>query len=116
MGAKHCRDGAVYPQNGAYSATVSHLYTFDAASSFSGSTAVTVADRADNLATVPFTVTRDAISPTVAITVPARSGIITVTVSWSGNETGSGVAGYDLEVSLDAAAGPACSPSSPHLQ
>ena len=70
--------GGVYPQNGAYSATVSHLYTFDAASSFSGSTAVTVTDRAANLSTVPFTVTRDAISPTVAITVPARSGIITV--------------------------------------
>jgi len=38
----------------------------------------------------------------VAITVPARSGIITVTVSWSGDDdNGAGVAGYDLEVSQD---------------
>ena len=86
LGAKHCRDGAVYPQNGAYSATVSHLYTFDAASSFSGSTAVTVTDRAGNDSIVPFAVLRDVVSPTVAITVPARSGVVTVTVTWSGND------------------------------
>jgi len=83
-------DGAVYPQNGAYSATVSHAYVFDAASSFSGSTAVTVTDRARNDSIVPFAVLRDVVSPTVAITVPARSGVITVTVSWSGND-GAGV-------------------------
>ena len=60
---------------------------------------------------MPFTVTRDVLSPTVAITVPARSDVVTVTVGWSGDDPsagsgqapGSGVGSYDLEVSEDGA-------------
>ena len=46
--------------------------------------------------------TRDVTSPTVSLTLPARSGVVTVPVRWGGDDgSGSGVGGYDLEVSED---------------
>ena len=45
---------------------------------------------------------RDVVSPIVTITVPARSGIVTVTVSWSGNDgAGAGVDTYDVQFRVD---------------
>jgi hypothetical protein len=64
---------------------------------------------------VPFSLTRDVISPTVTITVPACSAVVTVAVAWSGDDpsagfaqhpersewtgqAGCGVASYDVQV------------------
>ncbi|MFZ5915974.1 MAG: hypothetical protein ACOYZ7_03500 [Chloroflexota bacterium] len=94
-------DGAVYPQNGAYAATAGHVYTFDAVSSFGGSSAVT--DWAGNLSTVSFTVVRDVASPTVTITAPARVTTPTIPVTWTASDALSGVAGYDVQVRVDPA-------------
>jgi RHS repeat-associated protein len=95
-------DGASYDYDGETSVSKSHSYTFDANDTFSASAAVTATDRAGNPTTVPFTITRDAISPTVTITVPACSAVVTVAVAWSGDDgAGSGVARYDVQVRQD---------------
>ncbi len=65
-------DGVSYPQYGAHNATVSHVYTFDAGDTANGTYNVAVTDRATNQTTVPFTVTRDIIAPTVTLTVAER--------------------------------------------
>jgi len=94
--------GAVYPQEGAQTATVSHAYAFTSESTFSGSGAVTVSDRAGNVAGVPLTVTRDVASPTAVLTVAKRSSSVTLTVAWGGEDgTGAGVATYDVQVRED---------------
>jgi len=94
--------GAVYPQEGAQTATVSHAYTFTSGSTFSGSGAVTVSDRAGNVAGVSLTVTRDVVSPTAVLTVAKRSSRVTLTVAWGGEDgTGAGVAAYDVQVRED---------------
>jgi len=94
--------GAVYPQEGAQTATVSHAYAFTSGSTFSGSGAVTVSDRAGNVAGVPLTVTRDVASPTAVLTVAKRSSRVTLTVAWGGEDgTGAGVATYDVQVRED---------------
>jgi len=74
---------------------VGHAYTFTSESTFSGSRAVTVSDRAGNVAGVPLTVTRDVASPTAVLTVAKRSSSVTLTVAWGGEDgTGAGVATY----------------------
>jgi len=94
--------GAVYPQEGVQTATVSHAYAFTSGSTFSGSGAVTVSDRAGNVAGVPLTVTRDVASPTAVLTVAKRSSSVTLTVAWGGEDgTGAGVATYDVQVRED---------------
>ncbi len=52
----------------------------------------------------PFTVTRDAISPTLTLTLPGRIAASDIPVQWTAVETGSGIRGYDLEVSADGGA------------
>ena len=87
-------------QVGAYQ--YAHTYTFSSGSTFSGSGAVTVSDRAGNVAGVPLTVTRDVASPTAVLTVAERSSSVTLTVAWGGEDgTGAGVATYDVQVRED---------------
>jgi len=50
---------------------------------------------------VPFQVVRDAISPTVVLTVPARSVSTTIPVQWSATDSGSGVRDYDVWYKVD---------------
>jgi len=51
---------------------------------------------------VPFTVVRDAVSPIAVITATASSSVVTLTVAWGAQDSagGSGVAAYDVQVSV----------------
>jgi hypothetical protein len=57
--------GDTYTQDGAYTATMMHTYTLNASTNVNGSYAITIADRAGNETTVPFSIYADHISPTV---------------------------------------------------
>ena len=94
--------GGVYTEalGGGYQ--YAHGYSFTASSTEEGGYQARVYDLAGHFSTVSFTVTRDVASPAVSLTVPARSGVVTVPVRWGGDDgSGSGVGGYDLEVSED---------------
>jgi RHS repeat-associated protein len=101
--------GATYPLSGAASATIGHAYTFSAASAFSGTALITVTDRATNATTASFTLLRDATPPQVWLDAPARvtsTGVAplhpdTFTVTWGATDAQSGLAYYDLDVSVD---------------
>jgi hypothetical protein len=86
------------PQGGAYQ--FAHTYAFTAGvSTAAGSYDVRVYDGAGNDTGVPFTVVRDIISPTVVVQAVADGAVIAV--SWAGTtDGGSGVAWYDLDVSV----------------
>jgi hypothetical protein len=64
--------GGVYPQGGAPTATVVHSYPFAPGDTAEGSYAITATDRAGNASQATWQMTRDALAPTVAFTVPAR--------------------------------------------
>lgn len=68
----------------------------------------TATDRAINATVRPFTIERDATPPQVWVQAPARSYTTTFTVTWGASDpstgsgqAGSGVAYYDLDVSVD---------------
>jgi len=67
-------------RRGAHTATVTHVYTFDAGDTAGG-------------------------TYNVAVTLPARIAAGVIPVQWSSVEDGSGIRGYDLEVSTDGGAG-----------
>ncbi len=92
--------GEVYSQYGAHNATVTHVYTFDAGDAASGVYNVVVTDRATNQTTVPFSVFRDAIAPTVTLTVAERIAASDIPVQWTAVEDGSGVQHYDVEYQI----------------
>ncbi len=81
-----------------------HVYTFDAGDTANGTYNAVVTDRATNQTTVPFTVTRDAVAPTLTLIVAGRIAASDIPVQWTAVETGSGIRGYDLEVSADGGA------------
>ncbi len=92
--------GASYSQAGAHTATVTHVYTFDADDTAGGAYNVVVTDRATNQTTVPFTVTRDIIAPTVILTLPGRLAASDIPVQWGASDLGSGVQHYDVEYQI----------------
>ncbi len=87
-------------RSGALTATVAHVYTFDAGDTASGTYNVAVTDRATNQTTVPFTVIRDATAPTVVLTVAERIAASAIPVQWSAIDLGSGVQHYDVEYQI----------------
>jgi len=75
--------------SGAWLDVLRHAYTFTVASTFSATTFVIATDRATNLATAPFTVTRDTAPPTLTLTPAVADGVLRVT--WSSIDAASGV-------------------------
>ncbi|MFQ6102529.1 MAG: hypothetical protein ACE5OS_15055, partial [Anaerolineae bacterium] len=88
--------GTSYALSGLTSATRFCTYTFTVASTFSATTFVTATDRATNLTTAPFTVTRDTTPPTLTLTPAVEGGALRVT--WSATDAASGVDGSTCEL------------------
>src|SRR4030095_7629880 len=59
--------GATYPQIGELQAVVLHRYTFNASSTFAGTIAIQVADRAGNIVTSNVVLIRDTVPPTITL-------------------------------------------------
>ena len=81
--------GRMVPQNGAPSATVSHLYNFSPTSTFSNSIAITATDRADNFASVDIPIVRDSVPPSLTVTAQAKG--LFIDVSWTATDELSGL-------------------------
>ena len=88
--------GTMMPQNGAPSATVSHLYNFSPTSVFSNTVAITATDRADNFASVEIPIVRDSVPP--SLTVVAQVKGLFIDVSWSATDELSGLDACALTV------------------
>jgi RHS repeat-associated protein len=73
----------------AHQATQSHVYTFDAADTFSAGATVQVSDRATNVTLESFTIVRDVVSPTLTLEAVVQGTDVHVT--WNGEDSGSGV-------------------------
>jgi RHS repeat-associated protein len=93
--------GALVPLSGVTNTVESHAYTFTAASTFTGTAGVLATDRATNVTTATFTVVRDDTPPEVWLSVPRRAYSTTIPVTWGAADAQSGVAWYDLDVSVD---------------
>jgi RHS repeat-associated protein len=81
--------GASYAQNGVASATVQHVYTFDAAAAFSGPVAIQASDRAGN--TIPSNVVlhHDTTGPTLKLN--ASSEGLTLSIAWAASDADAGL-------------------------
>jgi len=95
--------GGTYPQGGVTEATVSHAYTFTAASDLTAVPAVAATDRATNESQATFRVMRDAAPPEVWMDAPPRiySGAMSIPVTWGATDDASGVACYDLDARIE---------------
>jgi hypothetical protein len=88
--------GTTYPFDGEHTVVQPRAYSFSLADTMSGTLTVTATDRAGNATTQPFSVVRDAISPTASIQAPGAAGL-RFQVAWGGQDGESGVRGYDVQ-------------------
>ncbi|RIK33445.1 MAG: hypothetical protein DCC55_34920, partial [Chloroflexi bacterium] len=88
--------GASYAQNGVASATVRHVYAFDAAVSFSGPVAIQASDRAGNIATSLMQLLHDITPPVLALN--ATSEGLTLSIAWSASDADAGLNRCGLEL------------------
>jgi len=93
--------GITYTLAGDTSATRSHTYTFTAANTFSAVPAVAAADRATNVTTETFRLTRDTAPPQVWVDAPCRVYAASIPVTWGAADDASGVAHYDVQVQVE---------------
>jgi len=93
--------GISYALFGATTATRSRTYTFSEGTTEEGAYQVAATDRATNVSTATFTVIRDTTPPQVWLEVPRRVTTATIPLTWGAEDTQSGIARYDVQVSVE---------------
>jgi hypothetical protein len=88
------------PWDGELTAEASHTYPFSAASTFSNTVSVIVADRAGNITTTLAAIFNDNLAPTAVLTVPSSAGF-DIPVTWSATDAASGVRAFNVAYSTN---------------